>query len=230
MKSKRITFILLVFCMMGCRKVEHSFVPCQSFDELNMTEVVTDNLSEPFVWVQRQQDIIKVVKSDFAKDTMTYVYTGKFWYSSVQIRYSSNPIYEFINNLRTPQAWDTNYKQLDVYRYAMNGELIEVFLFSVDTCSIPQEIACLPNYICVHSATYSKGYTFFNDLKLVLDTTILNNSIIGKAWNQNIYDEGDTSCIFVTKHMNPLSSLRCYHVSAKQQRCTTLETLSQQLK
>lgn len=225
MKRKCITFIILVICMMGCRKVDHSFVPCQSFDEFSMTEVVTENLSEPYIWIHRQQNIIKIVQSNFTKDTMIYLYNGKFWYSSVQIRYSSNPVCEFINNIRTHRAWDTNYKQLDIYKYVMDGKVIEVFLFSADTCSVPQEIAYLPNYICVHSLTCSKGYTFFNDLKQVLDTTILNNSIIGKAWNQIVYDEGDTSCIFVTQHVNPSYSLKWYQVPGKQQRCTTLETV-----
>ena len=110
-------FAVGLFLFVICQpQTDALFLSFQSFDEFGMTEIVTDSVFEPYLLIQRTKDTIKIVRSDQKNDTMEYLNKGKYWYSSVRITYNYTLLGK-LKNLLGPPTWDTDYMQIDVYRY-----------------------------------------------------------------------------------------------------------------
>ena len=190
-------FIIGLFWLVGCQpRIDISFRPFQSFDEFGMTEVVTDSVLEPYLLIQRTTDTIKIVRSNQKNDTMVYLNKGKYWYSSVRINYNYTLLGKLKNLLRTP-TWDTDYMQIDVYRYITENSIVEAYFHCNGECNI-NEMGLRPDYISIYNRSSSRSYEFFDNLENVLDTTILSNTTIWQVYQNRHELNKDSSCFDYT--------------------------------
>ena len=141
--------ICIIFMTSCQRNKNNSYVSYQSFDEFSMQEIQNDDIREPFVWIQRSNDTIKIVRTDMLNDTMVYLNKGEYWYSSVQIKYEYTWWSKLLNKIYpTPTVFGYDIHQVDVYRYHKKDTITEVFFYDM-----------FPNNICVHNRHLSKIYT-----------------------------------------------------------------------
>lgn len=191
------TFVIVLFMFVGCQpQTDISFLPFQSFDEFGMTEVVTDSVLEPYLLIQRTKDTIKIVRSDQKTDTMVYLNKGKYWYSSIRINYN----YTLLGKLKillSPPTWDTDYMQIDVYRYITENSVVEAYFHCGGECNI-HEMGMWPDYINIFNRNFSRSYEFFDNLDNVLDSTILSNTTIWKVYQSRHELNKDSSCFDYT--------------------------------
>lgn len=196
MKNLNILIVVInLFLLIGCQfKADESFLPYQTFNEFHMTEVITDRVLEPYLLIHRTTDTIKIVRIDKEKDTMVYLNKGKYWYSSVRINYNYTLLGKLKILLRTP-TWDSDYMQIDVYRYIFENLIIEAFFHSDGQCDF-QEMGLMPDYITVSNLNSSRSYTFFNNLGKILDPESFDNTIIWKVYQSHLHSilNEDTLC------------------------------------
>ncbi len=186
-------FSVVMFMSVGCQPhTDASFQPFQSFDEFGMTEVVTDSVLEPYLQIQRTTDTIKIVRSDQKNDTMVYLNKGKYWYSSIRINYNYT-LFGKLKILLSPPTWDTDYMQIDVYRYITENSIIEAYFHSSE-----EEMGLHPDYINVFNRNSSRSYEFFDNLDDVLDSTILCNTTIWQVYHSRHKLNRDSSCFDYT--------------------------------
>lgn len=184
-----------------------SFVPCQSFDEFSMREIYTDSLVQPFLLVQRTDDTIRIIQSSHINDTMIYLNKGNYWYSSLRVKYDYSVLGNIINRFR-PITFGREIRQQDVLRYILPDEIIEVFLCDINENESLEDYGCLPDCIIIHNKQSSKTYTFFNHLEDVIDSTILNTTIISQIYNY--HNHQDTIPLDVTIYVFDCQKNRLY--------------------
>ena len=190
-------FAICLFLLVGCQPhADVSFHPFQTFDEFRMEEIITDSVLEPYLLIQRTKDTIKIVRSDQKNDTMVYINKGKYWYSSVRINYKYTLLGK-LKDLLGPPTWDTDYMQIDVYRYITENSIIEAYFHSDGEYNI-SEIGLCPDYVSIFNRNSSRSYEFFDNLDDVLDSTILGNTTIWQVYQSRHEMDRDSSCFDYT--------------------------------
>ena len=203
-------FVIGLFLLVSCQPhMDGSFCPFQTFNEFEMKELGADNVCEPYLFIRRTTDTIMIVRSDQRKDTMVYLNKGDFWYSSVRINYNYTLVGKLKNLLRTP-AWDTDYMQIDVYRYITKNSVVEAYFHNDGECNI-NEMGLRPDYITIYNHNCSRSYEFFDNLDNVLDSTILGNTTIWKIYQNRRHKlSSDTTCFDYTLYYHVLSTNTFY--------------------